>query len=153
MPDFRPGERFAQMTDAPPGDHGIWAHMGWRLVEWAPGSSVLEWEPTSDHSFAAGDGWIVHGGMVTAILDTALGWATWSLLNLDEVFLTTDLRTEFYRPTLPGLIRAEGKVVHKTRKVTFAAGELFDQAGQLLAGCRATNLTLNLSERPDPGRG
>lgn len=140
------------MTDAAPGDEGIWAHLGWRLVEWAPGFGVLEWEPTSDHSFAAGDGWIVHGGMVTAILDTAMGWATWSLLNLNEVFLTTDLRSEFYRPTVPGLIRAEGRVVHKTKKITFVAAELFNQAGKLLAGGRATNLTLEIPERYDPGR-
>ena len=44
--------------------------------------------------------------MVTAILDSAMGSATWSLLDRNEVYLTADLRTEFYQPTRPGRIRA-----------------------------------------------
>ena len=102
----------------------------------------MEWDPTTNHSFRAGDNWIVHGGLVTAFLDTTMGGATWSLLNNDEVFLTADLRTEFYRPTFPGRVRAEGKVVHKTQRVTYAAAEMFDDQGKLLASCRATNITL-----------
>src|SRR5438309_1760362 len=97
---FRPGERFAEMDgwQPKPGERGIFATLGWRRVEVAPGRAVLEWEPTIDHAFPAGNDWIVHGGMVTAILDTAMGSATWTLLDRDEVFLTADLRTEFYRP-------------------------------------------------------
>lgn len=121
---------------------GIWRHLGWSVVEVGPGHSILEWTPTEDHAFLAGDVWIVHGGMVTALLDTAMGQATWSLLDDDEVFLTSDLRTEFYRPTHPGTIRAHGQVVHKTKRVTFAAAELFDADGKLLASCRGTNQTL-----------
>lgn len=71
-----------------------------------------------------------------------MGQATWSLLNVDEVFLTSELRTEFYRVTRPGRIRANGRVVHKTKRVTFAAAELFDADGKLLASCRGTNQTL-----------
>lgn len=126
---------------------GIWKHLGWTVVEVGPGHSIMEWTPTEDHSFRAGDMWIVHGGMVTAILDTAMGQATWSLLDEGEVFLTSDLRTEFYRPTTPGLVRAHGRVVHKTKRVTFAAAELLDANERMLASCRATNLTL--AARPD----
>jgi uncharacterized protein (TIGR00369 family) len=107
---------------------------------------VLEWEPDTDHAFPAGDGWIVHGGMVTALLDTAMGQASWTLLARDEVFLTADLRTEFYRPTSPGLVHATGWVVHKTKRVSFAAAELHDANGKLLASGRATNLTITLAE-------
>ena len=90
--------------------------------------------------------------MVTAILDSAMGSATWSLLNRDEVYLTADLRTEFYRPTRPGRIRATGWVVRKTRRVTFAASELHDEDGTLLASCRATNITIDLRDEPHRGR-
>src|SRR3989475_10467260 len=90
------------------------------------------------------------GGMATAILDGALGGATWSLLDRDEVYLTADLRTEFYRPTRPGRIRATGWVVRKTRRVTFAASELHDEAGTPLATCRATNITIELRDEPHP---
>lgn len=152
--DFVPGERYEFMKEwqPQPGDPGIWGFLGWRRVSLDPGRSVLEWEPTTDHGFPAGEGWIIHGGMVTAILDTAMGNATWSLLNNDEVFLTADLRTEFYRPTHPGLITATGWVVHKTRRVTFAAAELRDSSGKMLANGRATNLTIDLNLVPDQSR-
>jgi uncharacterized protein (TIGR00369 family) len=83
--------------------------------------------------------------MITAVLDTAMGNATFSLLNTDEVFLTTDLHTQFYRVATPGPMRAHGRVVHKTKRVTFATGELFDAKDRLLAGCRATNQTLKVT--------
>lgn len=144
---WKPGTRFKEMLRTGSPYPGIWHHLGWSVVEVEPGRSIMEWTPNENHSFRAGDIWIVHGGMVTAILDTAMGQATWSLLNQGEVFLTSDLRTEFYRPTTPGLIRAHGRVVHKTRRVTFAAAELFDADERLLASCRATNQTL--TARPD----
>ena len=136
------GSRFSEMPISGSPHPGIWQHLGWKIVEVRPGASILEWTPTEDHSFRAGDIWVVHGGMVTAILDTAMGQATWSLLNNGEVFLTSDLRTEFYRVTTPGLVRAHGHVVHKTRRVTFAAAELYNEDGKLLTSCRATNQTL-----------
>lgn len=146
MTEWKPGQRFTSMPRDGSPHPGIWQHLGWSIVEVGPGHSILEWTPNENHAFRAGDVWIVHGGMVTAILDTAMGQATWSLLDDDEVFLTSDLRTEFYRPTHPGTIRAHGHIVHKTKKVTFAAAELFDAHDRLLASCRATNQTL--SARP-----
>jgi len=140
-----------------PGERGIFATLGWRRVEVAPGRAVLEWEPTIDHAFPAGDDWIVHGGMVTAILDTAMGSATWTLLDRGEVFLTADLRTEFYRPARPGRVRATGWVVQKTRRVTFAAADLHNDAGVLLASGRASQVIIDLQadpnrDRPGPAR-
>ena len=146
-PEFTPGERFEEALRRR-GEQfpGIWTHLGWRLADVEPGRALLEWEPDTDHSFAAGASWIVHGGMVTALLDTAMGQSTWTLLSKDEVFLTADLRTEFYRPTDPGLVRATGWVVHKTRRVSFAAAELHDADGKLLASARATNLIIKLQD-------
>ena len=142
---WTPGERFADMAPGgKPNYPGIWAHLGWEVVELEPGYSVLQWEPDNNHSFKAGDRWIVHGGMVTTLLDTAIGQATWSLLNKGEAFLTADLRTEFYRPTVPGVVRAVGQVVHKTKKLTFATADLFDSDERLLATLRGTNVTIEV---------
>ena len=146
MSEFRPGQRYLDLQSQggsrePRG--GVWEFLGWRLADIGPGHSTLEWDTTTDHAFPTYSGdWIVHGGMVTALLDTAMGQATWTLLDRDEVFLTANLHTEFYRPTKPGLLRAEGRVVHKTRRVAFATAELFDPDGKLLAGGRVTNMML-----------
>ncbi|MHB8571351.1 MAG: PaaI family thioesterase [Candidatus Dormibacteria bacterium] len=148
---WKAGERYSDMAEwePKPGDEGVWAHLGWHRVELEPGRAVLAWEPSSNHAFRAGEGWIVHGGMVTALLDTAMGNATWTLMNRGQVFLTADLRTEFYRPTVPGPIRATGWVVHKTKRVTFAAAEIHNAEGQLLASGRATNITID-ADAADP---
>ena len=146
MTQFEPGERFLDMQGKDLRElprTGIWAHLGWSLADIDPGQATLEWETTTDHAFPTQEGgWIIHGGMVTAILDTAMGQATWTLLNRNEVFLTANLHVEFYRPTTPGLVRAEGRVVHKSRRVTFATGELYNSEGKLLAGGRVTNTML-----------
>lgn len=146
MTDFSPGQRYLDMVESgestePRG--GIWSFLGWRLAEVAPGRATLEWDTTTDHAFPTNDGeWIVHGGMVTALLDTAMGQSTWTLLDRGEVFLTANLHTEFYRATKPGLLRAQGRVVHKTRRLAFAVAELFDADDKLLAGGRVTNMML-----------
>lgn len=149
MTDFRAGQRFLDMEHAAPGEPrgGIWEFLGWRLVDVAPGRATLEWDTTTDHAFPTEDGWIVHGGMVTALLDTAMGQSTWTLLDREEVFLTANLHTEFYRAAKPGLLRAEGRVVHKTRRLAFAVAELFDAGRTLLAAGRVTNMMLQ-EKRP-----
>ena len=70
---------------------------------------------------------------MTAILDSAMGGACWTTLNRDEVFLTADLRVEFYRPTKPGTLRARGSVVRRSQRGVFCAAELFDSEERTLA--------------------
>ncbi len=140
--EWTPGERFADMRTGRMDFGGIWSDLEVEVTDNEPGRCVLAWHATEKHSFPTAEGWIVHGGMVTTLLDSACGQATWGLLNNDEVFLTADLRTEFYRPTYPGLVTATGYVVHKTRRITFAHADLHDVTGKLLASARVTNMTI-----------
>ena len=78
--------------------------------------------------------------MVTTLLDTAMGGACWSVLAPEESFLTADLRVEFVRATRPGVLRAEGIVVQRNRRVAFCAADLYDAAGELLASSRCTQI-------------
>jgi uncharacterized protein (TIGR00369 family) len=125
--------------DAPPAPH-IWRTLGYRGVEQGEGRSVIEWEATPDYCFHAPSGPIVHGGMVTTLLDTAMGGACWSVLADDESFLTADLSVEFMRSARPGMLRAEGRVVQQNRRVAFCAAELYDAEGELLASARCTQI-------------
>ena len=72
----------------------VWLTLGYRAIRQGEGESVIEWDATPDYCFHAPSGPIVHGGMVTTLLDTAMGGACWSLLEEDESFLTADLRVE-----------------------------------------------------------
>jgi uncharacterized protein (TIGR00369 family) len=119
----------------PPDPH-IWNTLGYRGVE--PG--VIEWDATPEFCFHDGSGgFIVHGGMVTTLLDTAMGGACWSLLDESESFLTADLRTEFLRSARPGTLRAAGRVVQRNRRVAFCSADLF-QNDVLVATSRCTQI-------------
>ena len=127
--------------------------IGMRVVERGEGSAVLEWEAQEQYGFPTATGQVIHGGMVTTILDSAMGGACWSVLGEGEVFLTADLRVEFYRATRPGLLRAKGTVVKRTSRLAFCAAELYDADGRLLAGSRCTQTILPAGGhggRPDP---
>jgi uncharacterized protein (TIGR00369 family) len=118
----------------------IWLTLGYRSVERGDGRAVIEWDATPDYCFQAPSGPIVHGGMVTTLLDTAMGGACWSVLEEDESFLTADLRVEFMRSARPGTLRAEGLVVQRNRRVAFCSAELLDPEGKPLASSRCTQI-------------
>jgi uncharacterized protein (TIGR00369 family) len=126
--------------EAPPAPH-IWRTLGYRGVEQAEGKAVIEWEATPEYCFHDGrGGFIVHGGMVATLLDTAMGGACWSVLDDEESFLTADLHCEFLRSARPGVLRAEGRVVQRNRRVAFCAADLYDADGELLASSRCTQI-------------
>jgi uncharacterized protein (TIGR00369 family) len=122
--------------DDAPADPHIWNTLGYRGSE--PG--VIEWDATQEFCFHDGSGgFIVHGGMVTTLLDTAMGGACWATLGDDESFLTADLRVEFLRSARPGTLRAVGTVVRRNRRVAFCSAELY-QDDVLLATSHCTQI-------------
>lgn len=140
-----PGERFdepgAWEADAGSGPH-IWRTLGYRRTDWRPGATSIEWTASPEYCFPTADGAVVQGGLVTALLDAAMGGACWTVLDNDQVFLTADLRVEFLRVSRPGLLSATGTVVRRTRRVVFCAAEMYDAGGALLASSRCTQVVL-----------
>jgi uncharacterized protein (TIGR00369 family) len=134
------------MTDQPweelrPGGPHVWRTLGYRRTLTEAGRMEIEWDATEDYTFPDGDGGsIVHGGLVGTVLDTAMGGACATMLGDGESFLTADLRVEFIRSARPGLLRAEGRVVRKTRRVAFCAADLYDAGGTHLASARCTQV-------------
>ena len=127
--------------------------IGLRVLERGDGRSALQWDAQEAYGFPTSSGQLIHGGMVTTILDSAMGAACWSVLADDEVFLTADLRVEFYRSARPGLLTARGTVIKRTYRLAFCAAELFDAEERLLASSRCTQALLPAGghgSRPDP---
>lgn len=150
MTDFEPGDHFFERRKweerRPEGAH-IWRTLGYNRTLWEPGRQVIEWKATEDYSFPSLSGHIVHGGMVSTILDTAMGGACWTLLNNTEAFLTSNLSVDFLRATRPGLLRAEGRVVSRTKRAVFCTSDLYDEDGKHTASARCTQIIL-----PSEGR-
>ena len=126
--------------DIRPREPHVWRTLGYRRIRQEDGISIVEWDASEDYCFPTGSGWVVHGGLVTTLLDTAMGGACWTVLDDGQTFLTADLRAEFIRASRPGTIRAEGRVVHKTRRIVFCEADAFDAGGALLAAARCTQV-------------
>ena len=142
---FEPGDHFHDRErwdeQQPEGPH-IWRTLGYRRTSWEPGRQVIEWDAQEDYAFPTQSGYIVHGGMVATVLDSAMGGACWTLLDRGDAFLTADLRVEFLRTTRPGRLTAEGRVIRRAKRVIFCAAELLDDSGALLATARCTQIVL-----------
>jgi uncharacterized protein (TIGR00369 family) len=140
-----PGERFDDIEGweqrRGEGPH-LWRTLGYRRVGWEPGGSSVAWDAPEDYCFPTASGPVVQGGMVTALLDAAMGGACWTVLDRDQSFLTADLRVEFLRSARPGELTAAGTVIRRSRRVVFCSAELTDAAGVLLAASRCTQVVL-----------
>ena len=126
--------------EQPPSQPHVWNTLGYRHLSSGEGSSVVEWDATEAYAFQDTTGPVVHGGLISTLLDTAMGGACWTTLADDESFLTADLRVEFMRSARPGTLRATGQVVRRTKRVAFCAAELFDEDGRLVAAGRCTQI-------------
>ncbi len=120
----------------------VWNTLGFQQLDWSAGTATIGWRAQIDYCFPTSGGPIVQGGLVTAVLDAAMGGACWSVLDDDEAFLTADLRVEFLRATRPGDLRATGTVVRRTRRAVFCSGDLYDDRDELLATSRSTQIVL-----------
>ena len=70
--------------------------------------SVLSWYSVPDH--LCGWGNMVHGGIVSTLLDEAMGWACITILR--KFFLSKSIAVDFVKPVLLGKeIRVEGSVL------------------------------------------
>ena len=71
---------------------------------------------------------IVHGGVLPAIADGAMGNALRTLYGASAQVLTAELHLHYLRPVTGGALLAEGRVVQSGRRLSFAEVELRDEA-------------------------
>ena len=88
----------------------------------------------------------VHGGFAATVLDTVTGCATQTALAAGESYGTIELGVKMCRP-LPFnvTLRAEGRVINKSRSLVISEGDIRDDAGVLYAHATATCMILRSS--------
>ena len=110
--------------------------LGWELIREDPEAGTVEIAFHPGEAFLNPHG-TVQGGFVAAMLDDTMGPALVSKTDGACVPSSIDLNVTFIRAVKPGRVIGKGRVVSQGRTIAFLEGELFDEAGNLLA--RATS--------------
>lgn len=146
MTDFDPSraERFDPVPDevverwrklAVPGDGLFPSFLGLRVVDVRVDYCRMELPFRSELLQAAG---VVHGGVVSALLDAVVVPAVGAQLGRDAVYSTVDLHVQYLRAMFGGDRAedavAEGWVVRRGRRTVFCESEVFGAtSGRLVA--------------------
>ncbi len=113
MPDINAIAR--QFIEALPHSHAL----GMRLVEISEGKATISM-PYDVRLIGDPTTRVIHGGAVSALMDTACGASVMSHPQAGFSTATLDLRIDYMRPATPGqTIRARAECHHVTRSVAF----------------------------------
>ena len=93
-----------------------------QVLENEPGRAVLHFTP--EPTWTIGNG-VVQGGIVTAMLDMAMAFAS-------DGLSTATITVDILRPVV-GPVTATGTTTKQGRRLLFATGELHDAYGRLVA--------------------
>ena len=106
--------------------------LGYDVCEAESGRVVVTLVPNNTHLNPSGT---VHGGLAATLLDSAMGLAIWTTLKKGLSQTTLEFKISLIRPITPdmGLIRAEGTVLNRGRRVGTAEGRITDERDRLLA--------------------
>ena len=101
--------------------------LGMRLVEMSDGSATIEM-PYDQKLVGDPETGVIHGGAVSALMDTCCGAAAMSHLDNLAGTATIDLRIDYMRAATPGQrIVARAECYHVTRTVAFVRATASDE--------------------------
>ncbi|MDH3387548.1 MAG: PaaI family thioesterase [Gammaproteobacteria bacterium] len=131
-PDFE--ARVAQSF----GEQAVMSMIGARLSEVGAGQVVIELPYRTD--LTQQDGFI-HAGISSTIMDSACGYAAFSLMPADARVLTIEFKINLLAPAAGDLFRAVGRVRKAGRSVFAAEADLYartDGSDKLVATMHGT---------------
>ena len=122
---------------------GAMALIGARLADVQPGYCAIELTPRPQVSQQHG---YVHAGVLGAIVDSAGGYAGYSLFPEDSSVLTVEFKLNLIAPAAGERLVAEGFVVKPGRTLTITRGEVHAERGgtrQLVALMQQTLMVMH----------
>ena len=120
---------FDELADAIRSHRSVYGHIsGLQLDRAAPGESwsSLPYRPVFVGDTETG---VIHGGVVTAMLDESCGIAVQLALDGTRAIATLDLRIDYQKPATPGLdIRAHAICYRVTRSIAFVRATAYQDS-------------------------
>jgi uncharacterized protein (TIGR00369 family) len=80
----------------------------------------------------------IQGGYLCAMLDEVMSVACMVASKMTAVAPTAEMKTQFFRPAMPGPLKGIGRVARWGKTIAFTEGELYDGEGRLLAKATGT---------------
>lgn len=116
---------------------GLQSHLGYRLVEWAENHAVVELELQDHHRNRAG---ILHGGVLTTLIDTASGYSVCFCPVPGNVrkTLTLSLTTNFLGMAKNGTVRVVARKQGGGRKIVFTEATAYNADGDVIGTATGT---------------
>ncbi len=121
---------------------GAMATLGAQLVQVEPGRVAIELDWAAGLSQQHG---FLHAGMVATALDSACGYAGFSLMPADAGVLTIEFKINLLAPAKGQRFRMVGQVIKPGRTVTVTEGRAYAMDGgkeKLIATMGATLMTI-----------
>ncbi|HKG40446.1 MAG TPA: PaaI family thioesterase [Conexibacter sp.] len=111
------------MSDEEPITPGpLSALLGFRLIHVDDDGALVEADPAPEHLNGGG---IVHGGYLSALLDTTTGWAVHAQLPAGVAAPHVQISVQFVRAALPGMtLVCRGRCVSIGRRIASAEAEI-----------------------------
>jgi uncharacterized protein (TIGR00369 family) len=150
-PDPRPFEpadpAFATRVRDSFARQGAMATVGARLVDVAPGYCAIDLVPTPALSQQHG---YVHAGVVAMIVDSAGGYAGYTLFPATASVLSVEFKLNLLAPAQGDRIVAEGFVVKSGRTLTITRGEVHaESAGRRTLVALMQQTLIAMHGKPD----
>jgi uncharacterized protein (TIGR00369 family) len=122
------------MANEPPteyGDFPLREFLGMQLTGDAAGVGIATIDAGPDHMNPNG---VVHGAVLFALVDTAMGKATMSVIDEPDTYCASiEVSLRFIRPALAGPLTATASVIKRGRNVIHLESRVTGEAGALVA--------------------
>ncbi len=151
---------FDELTEAIKARRSVYGYIsGLKLDRAAPGEawSSLPYRPVFVGDTETG---VLHGGVVTAMLDETCGMAVQLALDGTRAIATLDLRIDYQKPATPGLeIKAHSVCYRVTRSIAFVRATAYQDAEDdpvatatacFMIGANRTNMLTDSKDRRAP---
>jgi uncharacterized protein (TIGR00369 family) len=108
----------------------IEALLGILISDISDGRATGSLQPRPEHANPMGT---LQGGALCSLVDATMGMAFASTLEADESFTTLDLQIHFFRPVWAARLRADAKVVQRSKNFGYLECQVIDDQGKQIA--------------------